>query len=556
MVRTLLVLPDGRELFSGPDSTTAILHTTLEQRVNDETELSPGSVCAGKLSVKLIAPEGLTLAAGDTVTAYRVDPEGDRQLLGLFLLEKPVRTGPWAVELVGYDRVSLLEKDLTLWLEGLTDWPYALSDFAAMVCRACGVTLEEGALPNGDYLVKRFSADGITGRQLMQWVGQIAGRFCRATPAGTLEFAWYAPAGTVGPAGISAFSHDGAVTVTATGTQDGAGGVVLTTRGCTVTDDGAGNVSLDARFYYQGSLSYQDYAVAPIDQVRLRQNEEDVGTVYPDTPAASNAYCITGNYLLSPESPEALVPVAQTLYMQLKDVTYTPCKLSVSATTGLEAGQILTVYDGSGRQFSAYVMACTRSGQRLTLECTGAPRRDSATAVNHRSYQAFYGKVLNLRTDVDGLKAENKDTAGKMASMSLDISGITTQVSKQALELEGMQTDLTQLRQDAHSVALEIQSIRQTGVEQVTTATGYTFDAEGLRICRSGQQMENRLDNTGMYVERAGQTILQANDGGVIATDVQVRNYLMVGSHARLEDYQDGADLRRTACFFTGGESW
>ena len=58
--------------------------------------------------------------------------------------------------------------------------------------------------------------------------------------------------------------------------------------------------------------------------------------------------------------------------------------------------------------------------------------------------------------------------------------------------------------------------------------------------------MENLLDNTGMYVRRSGEVILQANAAGVQATDVVVRNYLVVGTHARFEDYPVG----RTACFY------
>ena len=70
--------------------------------------------------------------------------------------------------------------------------------------------------------------------------------------------------------------------------------------------------------------------------------------------------------------------------------------------------------------------------------------------------------------------------------------------------------------------------------------------------------MENRLDEMGMYVVRGAGTdnetpMLQADAYGVIATDVTVRNYLVIGDHARIEDYTDGTDHKRTACYFTGG---
>ena len=57
--------------------------------------------------------------------------------------------------------------------------------------------------------------------------------------------------------------------------------------------------------------------------------------------------------------------------------------------------------------------------------------------------------------------------------------------------------------------------------------------------------MESRVDHTGLYVSRNGQTVLQAGHRGVNAVDVTVGNYLVVGGHARLEAYEGGV-----ACFY------
>ena len=96
---------------------------------------------------------------------------------------------------------------------------------------------------------------------------------------------------------------------------------------------------------------------------------------------------------------------------------------------------------------------------------------------------------------------------------------------------------------------ISVQTIRDSGVSRVQTGMGYTFDDQGLHIARPGEPMENKLDNTGMYVSRGGETILQANSGGVVASDVRLRNYLCIGENARLEDYAGS----RTACFYVGG---
>ena len=53
-----------------------------------------------------------------------------------------------------------------------------------------------------------------------------------------------------------------------------------------------------------------------------------------------------------------------------------------------------------------------------------------------------------------------------------------------------------------------------------------------------------------MSVRRAGQVLLQADNRGVEAVDVTVRNYLIIGENSRIEDYGAG----RTACFYRGKE--
>ena len=78
-----------------------------------------------------------------------------------------------------------------LWLAGLEEWPYTLLDLASQVCTQCGVALENEEIPNGDFYVQKFSADGVTGRDLMRWIGQVSGRFCVATADGNLRFDWY-----------------------------------------------------------------------------------------------------------------------------------------------------------------------------------------------------------------------------------------------------------------------------------------------------------------------------------------------------------------------------
>ena len=557
MIKTLIVLPDGTELSSGVGMANAIQSVTITECVNGAQELTLGSACASMIEARLLTPEGgLSLEAGQELTVYRVGEDGVRHQVGLFTTEKPTRSSANTLTITAYDRVSWLDKDLTQWLAGLAEWPYSLYKLAQMVCAECGLALQDSQIPNGDYLVKRFSADGITGRQLIQWIGEAAGRFCRATPEGLVAFDWYSPGAfrVSASAEATAVCTAGALKISAPPNSvvygDESVSIVSEDLSAAV-DGGNGSINAPASYYYQNGLSFEDYEVAPIEKVQIRQTGEDIGTVYPDDPRAVNTYIISGNYLLSPENGEELKPVAQALYEQLRTVSYTPCRIVIPTTTGVRAGDVIQITDINGRCITAYVMTKKTVGQRDTLECTGSYKRTSSTAVNSRTFQALHGKMLNLRTDVDGIRAENKDAQGQLAALQMDVRGISSEVAK----VEGLDTRLTQVEQKADSVQISVQSICQEGVSKVKTEFGLTVEDSKVSIHKSGAEMTNQLTESGMYVIRNADTelattMLQADADGVIATDVKVRNYLAVGNHARFEDYNDGTDRKRTACFW------
>ena len=559
MLKTVIVLPDGTELSSGVGTKNAIKSITVTECVNDAQELILGSTCTNMIELTAITPNGgFSIAEGDEITVYREDSEGTRHKVGLFTAEKPTRASAHSLKVTAYDRISWLDKDLTAWIAGLTAWPYTLYDFAKMTCQQCGVQLLNIEIPNGTYLVQHFSADGITGRPIMKWVGEIAGRFCRATPDGLIEFAWYQPSSVLIAAKEASVAYDeeGNVTVYCPGAEmqlDDAGNATLTGEGISLLDDGNGNVQINLPGadnllrYYQGGLSYSDYQVEPVRKVQLKGSEDDLGTVYPDDLMESvNTYIVSGNYLLTASDADDLKPIAQSLYEHLQDVTYTPCKVSVPASFRIHAGDIVKITDINGVTITAYVMTKKQTGQRDTLECTGSARRDSSSAINEQSFEALNGKVLDLKINVEGLWLENRDTAGKLASLSLDLGGIAAKVQKQEASIEGVTQQISQLQQDAEGVKLSVQSIQDNGVSKVKTETGFKFDRDGLHISNSDSDMENTMDETGMYVRRHGEDILRANDDGVLAVDVTVRNYLVVGNHARFEDYPNN----RTACFW------
>lgn len=524
MRRTILILPDGTEISSGSNSKIAILTAKITQCVNDSKELNLGSACANMLEVNLLNPNGfLKITAGDEITVYKEDESGMRHKIGIFTTEKPTRATANTLRITAYDRMTKLDRDLSDWLSGLDGWPYSLITFAGMVCEACGLTLINGDIPNGDYMVQAFSASGITGRKLMQWAGQVAGRFCRSTPDGEIEFAWYTPSG-----------------------------VELTPGG--------------QRFYYQNGLSYENYQVAPIEKVQIRLTADDVGVIWPNETGEKNTYIISGNYLLTTTDADTLIPVAQALYEQLKDVSYTPCKVKIPECVDIHAGNTVRITDRNGKIITAYVMTKTQSGNMDTLECTGSHRRDSTEVVNYEDYRAMNSKLLELRKQTDGLSvtvSEHREDLKNVAHSVTDVQAkadtLNIRVSetesrtREALEsvsgtVETLQKEVS-TKMTAEAVELKIQSAVEQGTSKVVTSTGFTFDDKGMTVEKSGSEMKTKITENGMVVYQNADEVLTANNKGVDAKNLHATTYLIVGSNSRFEDYGSG----RTGCFWIGG---
>ncbi len=156
-----------------------------------------------------------------------------------------------------------------------------------------------------------------------------------------------------------------------------------------------------------------------------------MGVLYPSDESGSNALVIQGNLLLTSATAEALKPVAQAIFETMQGVTYTPLKVTIPADFPLPApGNIVSVTDARGNVLSSYIMTRKISGQQVTLESTGNATRDGTAAVNEQSYKNLTGKMLEIKTSVDGLEVKASDLTGKYTDLKATVDGLSSEVKK------------------------------------------------------------------------------------------------------------------------------
>ena len=395
MYQSVLRLKDGTELTGGAAG-NAIKSITLHTAVNAGQEFTIGSAFSDYIESEIWADPGgsLQITAGDALTLYRQDDAGNRTKVGVFYAEKPTRTKRNSYKVTAYDTMSKLDADFSGWLHAnQAQFPKTIWQLVQLACQRAGVALASSSLPiNGSYSVQAFYADDLTCRQIISWAAEAAGCYAHMNADGKLQFLTYT---------------DKRSTVK-------------------ITPDGASNSTA----YYADSLSYEDYTVKAIEKVQIRQSDSDVGVIYPDSTTATNTYAVQGNLLLTTGTEANLKTVAQNLYNVLKNVTYTPCKVSVSSSSGLACGQIVHVKDARGREFDTYLMSATISSGKASFESVGSASRESSSAVNSQSFKNLTGKMLEIKTSVDGLEVKASDLTGKYTDLKATVDGLSSEVKK------------------------------------------------------------------------------------------------------------------------------
>lgn len=395
MYQSVLLLKDGTEL-TGGGAGNAIKSITLHAAVNAGQEFTIGSAFSDYIEAEIWADPGgsLQITAGDVLTYYRQDDAGNRTKVGVFYAEKPTRTKRNSYKVTAYDTMSKLDADFSGWLHAnQAQFPKTIWQLVQLACQRAGVTLASSSLPiNGSYSVQAFYADDLTCRQIISWAAEAAGCYAHINADGKLQFLTYTDKRSTAK----------------------------------ITPDGASNSTA----YYADSLSYEDYTVKAIEKVQIRQSDSDVGVIYPDSTTATNTYAVQGNLLLTTGTEANLKSVVQNLYNVLKNVTYAPCKVSVPSSSGLACGQIVHVKDARGREFDTYLMSATISSGKASFESVGSASRESSSAVNNQSYKNLTGKMLEIKTSVDGLEVKASDLTGKYTDLKATVDGLSSEVKK------------------------------------------------------------------------------------------------------------------------------
>lgn len=301
------------------------------------------------------------------------------------------------------------------------------------------------------------------------------------------------------------------------------------------------NVLTNDNYY---SLTTQKNVFGPVNRIVVGMSAVDGEDISTEDNNSIDTYGLTevtimDNPLLYTNELRAKIA---TTGEKLFGLYYTPMETETPGHPWLKGNELIDVHDMEGRSRPTYAFNRTMSynGHIKTKLITPAPtEQEKTTAYNKTVYKTL--RDVGIRVDkqeglINIINAKTLATEDGLHAIETRFeTEITDTYSK------------TQIKEIISGVAED-----GTAVSSVKTTSG-TFDKDGLTIEQSGSSTKTNVNSNGMIIRNTSGTavddqLLNVNSDGVNAKNIKVRRYLNIGSHSRLEDYENG-----TGVFYIGG---
>lgn len=390
-----------------------------------------------------------------------------------------------------YDKMldSMIPYDITF------TYPITVGAYLQGICNRFGWVLATTTFCNSDKTIEEEKFDSsYTFRDVLDQIAQVAG-------------------------GIIAFKTDGKLYV-----------IYPTESGETIDESNLKSLTIGEKY-------------GPVNSLVLARTPQEDNIYAQDTASIeANGLCevkIENNQIMDSHRDDFI----DNLLAQIKGTTYYTYDLESFGIGYLNLGDIFTIKIENGTEYRAIMLNDDlKVTQGMTEKSSLAKPEETETDYKAASKTDRLLNQTMLKVD----KQEHKITAlvSETGSITSAVEGLGDTIGKLEKSVEQTIT--------SEAVETLIKEKVENGITEVTTTTGYKFDKDGLRISKSNSDISTLIDDDGMDISHGSEVVLTANSTGVNALNLTARQYLIVGSNSRFEDYDNGTG-RRTGCFFIGG---
>ena len=453
-----------------------IFDFSMEESLSSDTDMLFGSCEATQFRAR-VECVGKDIV-GQKCQIYHIVAEKYRMPLGTYIIDSVSKKDDLGYrEIIGYDEIyTKLDTDVTAWYKSLS-FPMSLMTLGQSLFAYVGIPIIEQELILDNLQIERtIEPQVLNGRDVAQAIGELNGTF-----------------GHVGRDGKFKYVHLGSA-------------------GLYPAEDLYPSEELfpaEADSIFESSTVFsctrEEYEVAGIDCLQIRQEEGDVGSVIYDTIKYTNPYIVTGNFLVYGKTAAQLEEIGRTLFNYIKNTPYTPYTAKIIGLPYLEVGDGIT-FTTKKDNFLSFVMKRKLSGiQSLKdeLSATGNQQRDNEVSPN-MEIEMLKGRATVIQKSVEGIKVTVTDLE---ADTNSKFEQTANRITAEVANINQDMSSRFQITNDA--ITAEVQ--RATGAEgqlssrinvtesNITAEVKRAKDAEGAlsgRITLTESSLKTEISNT------------------------------------------------------------
>lgn len=271
-------------------------------------------------------------------------------------------------DIVAYDKLyDVIHTDVVTWYQGL-NFPISIKDMRDSLCNFLNIEQTTAILINDDFILKKnANVTSLSGSTILQAICELNGVFPKINRKGYLAY------------------------------------ITLATN----YDD-----AKELPMFYHGEGAYQDYIVAPITQICIKQTDNDVGTTVGQD---GNCYYVTNNMLTYGLTSDDIQTIGNNMLRVIGGISYRPYSVNTMGNPCYEIGDAIKVIANDELTINTYILRRVLSGiQGL---------KDNFSASGNKIYadksNSIISSITALKQTTNILYRDNEKTQSIISNMQI-----------------------------------------------------------------------------------------------------------------------------------------
>ena len=344
-------------------------------------------------SIYQISVENLTADVKGKKIEVEIYTDSQEESIPLFhgIVDSAVRQANTKTkEIIAYDELYTKgNTEVSGWYKSLT-FPITLKNLRDSLFSYIGIEQEITDLPNDDVEINRqYDPENLQALMVIKAVCQINGAFGIINRQGKFEY-------RILTGKIECYPYPS---------------VILFPSGNLFPADPtlqSNNVVQPESFSFYKKVSYEEYAVKPVDKVTIRNSEDSAGVTY-SSGAGENNYIIQGNMFAYGLDEATLLRIAENVYNNVKGFSYCPFQADNNGLPFVECGLDAVEYTmiDYEKTTDENVVYEQKIFYVLNRELTGIQALRDGYSAEGEEYQTEF--ITDLQTQIDTIKNSVKE---------------------------------------------------------------------------------------------------------------------------------------------------